>query len=129
MFGEHLLAPRAAAAAAATAAGSSSSTASPSTSGSGLRVKVLSLKSGVIRRIQMSPKDTFSVIYALMASAEGVGPEDVKLTLRDTATVVKPGDTYGDHGLTICDIVECVVIGKVCFNIVIWPFKNDFIDC
>ena len=36
---------------------------------------------------------------------------------------------YRDHGLTICDIVECVMIGKVCINIVIWLFKNDFIDC
>lgn len=78
----------------------------------GLRVKVLCLNSGVLRRVQMSPKDTFAVIYALMASAEGVQQKDLRLTLRESAVVVKPGDTYRDHGLTICDIVECVVVGK-----------------
>ena len=88
-------------------------TTSASSSEPGLRIKVLSLNSGVLRRVQMSPKDTFAVIYALMASAEGVQQKDLRLTPRDSAVVIKPGDTYHDHGLTICDIVECVVVGKV----------------
>ena len=54
---------------------------------------MLSLKSGVIQQIQMLPKDTFGVMYVFMARAESVGPEDVKLTMRDTAMVIKPGDT------------------------------------
>ena len=77
------------------------------------KVKVLSLKSGLLRRIQMTAKDTFSLVYALMASTEGVNVDQVRLTLRDSTTVVKLGDTYGDHNLTICDILECHVTIKV----------------
>jgi len=77
-----------------------------------LRIKVLCLNSGVLRRVRMAPGDTFAAVYDQMASAEGVVAEDVRLTLRDSTTIVRPGDTFGDHNLTICDIVECVVVRK-----------------
>ena len=93
---------------------SSPSSSSSSTDDPGLKVKVQSLKSGVLRRVKMLPKDTFRLVYDVMASQEGVAAEDIRLTLRDSAVVIKSGDTYVDHGLTICDIVECVVIGQVC---------------
>ena len=68
----------------------------------------------------MSPKDTFRVVYDVMASHEGVPVEDVRLTLRDSAVVIKSGDTYVDHGLTICDIVECVVVGQVSVHVSVY---------
>jgi len=89
-----------------------SSSAINSPTETGLRVKVHSLKSGVLRRIQMSSKDTFRVVYDVMANHEGVKVEDIRLTLRNSAVVIKAGDTYLDHDLTICDIVECVVVGE-----------------
>ena len=61
----------------------------------------------------MSPKDTFRVVYDVMASQEGVTSQEIRLTRKDSPVVIKSGDTYLDHALTICDIVECVVICQV----------------